>query len=173
MAAPKGNNYAKGNEGGRPTKYKEEYAEQAYKLCSVAGADDKTIADFFEVTEQTINNWKIEHKEFFESVRDGKDFFDSKRVENSLLKRALGYKVTKKKFATHEGSISDEVEYEEEIPPDTRAITLWLTNRNPERWRVKTVVENESSEDSQIVEELSSHNPAELKKLRDSLKKLK
>lgn len=173
MAAAKGNKYAEGNNGGRPTKYKDEFAEQAFKLCSVMGADDKKLAEFFEVEEKTINNWKIEHEEFLQSIRKGKDLHDSNNVEASLLKRALGYKVLKKKFATHEGSISDEVEYEEEIPPDTRAITLWLTNRNPERWKVKTVVENESSEDSQIVDELENQNPDTLKKLRDSLKKLK
>jgi hypothetical protein len=33
-------------ERGRPTKYKEEYNEQAYKLC-LLGATDKELADFF------------------------------------------------------------------------------------------------------------------------------
>lgn len=33
---------------GRPTKYKKEYDDQAFKLC-LLGATDKEIADFFEV----------------------------------------------------------------------------------------------------------------------------
>ena len=32
------------NKGGRPTKYKEEYAEQAYKLC-LLGATDKELSE--------------------------------------------------------------------------------------------------------------------------------
>ena len=42
---------------GRPTDYKPEYCEQATKLCKL-GATDAELGDFFEVTEQTINNWK-------------------------------------------------------------------------------------------------------------------
>lgn len=57
MSAPLGNDYATENEGGRPTKYKEEYTAQARKLC-LLGHTDKDLADFFEVTFQTINNWK-------------------------------------------------------------------------------------------------------------------
>ena len=44
------------NKQGRPTKYEEEYNEQAYKLC-LLGATDKEIGDFFNVDERTINNW--------------------------------------------------------------------------------------------------------------------
>ena len=55
MPAPKGNDYAAGCEtSGRPTKYKEEYAEQAYKLC-LLGAKDKEMADFFQVSLSTLN----------------------------------------------------------------------------------------------------------------------
>ena len=47
----------KKNPGGRPTKYKPEYAEQVYKLA-LEGFTDKKIAEFFKVDERTINNWK-------------------------------------------------------------------------------------------------------------------
>jgi len=43
---------------GRPTKYLSEYNEQVEKLCKL-GATDKQLADFFNVTEKTINNWKV------------------------------------------------------------------------------------------------------------------
>lgn len=42
---------------GRPTDYREEYNEQAYKLC-LLGATDAELGDFFNVTEQTINNFQ-------------------------------------------------------------------------------------------------------------------
>ena len=61
---------------GRPSKYKEEYCEQAEKLARL-GATDKEMADFFGVTEQTLNNWKTDkdgnETPFFESLKRGMD----------------------------------------------------------------------------------------------------
>lgn len=55
---------------GAPTKYDEVFNEQVYKLC-LLGAIDKEIAEFFNVCEATINNWKIEYPEFLESIKKG------------------------------------------------------------------------------------------------------
>src|ERR1051325_6581857 len=74
---------------GRPTEYKPEYCVQVEKLCKL-GATDKELADFFDVTEQTINNWKSEHDEFFESIKRGKVLADAE-VANKLYHRAIGY----------------------------------------------------------------------------------
>ena len=41
----------------RPSKYKEEYNEQAYKLA-LLGATDKDIADIFDVNEIPLTNGK-------------------------------------------------------------------------------------------------------------------
>ena len=57
---------------GRPTEYKTEYNEQVYKLC-LLGADDKRIADFFDIRESTLNLWKKKHPEFMEAIKDGKE----------------------------------------------------------------------------------------------------
>lgn len=123
---------------GRPTKYKPEYDEQALKLCRL-GATDKELADFFKATEQTINNWKIDHPSFFESLKVGKDEHDTKKVEGALLSRALG--VTLKETKVMGGGGDDEdpsaIETIKEIPPDSTACIFWLKNRNPDRWRDK------------------------------------
>jgi hypothetical protein len=64
MPARKGNQYANANKGGgRPEKYRPEYAEQARKLCQL-GFTDEGLANFFGVDERTINRWKIEREEF-------------------------------------------------------------------------------------------------------------
>jgi hypothetical protein len=39
---------------GRPSSYRVEFAEQAYKLC-LLGATDGEMAGFFATTEQTVN----------------------------------------------------------------------------------------------------------------------
>jgi uncharacterized protein YjcR len=55
----------------RPTKYQEAYAEQARKLC-LLGYTDAELADFFEVSESTINKWKLDYPKFSESIKKGK-----------------------------------------------------------------------------------------------------
>ncbi|WP_445366188.1 hypothetical protein ACJJJB_10210 [Microbulbifer sp. ANSA001] len=55
----------------RRISYREEFAEKTEKLCKL-GLTDKELGEFFEVTEQTINNWKNKHSEFFESIKRGK-----------------------------------------------------------------------------------------------------
>ncbi len=52
----------------RPTKYQEAYAEQARKLC-LLGYTDAELADFFEVSESTINKWKLDYPKFSESIK--------------------------------------------------------------------------------------------------------
>lgn len=63
----------------RPTKYQEAYAEQARKLC-LLGYTDAELADFFEVSESTINKWKLDYPEFSESI---------KRVRPSLMQKLV------------------------------------------------------------------------------------
>ena len=42
---------------GRPSAYKTEYVDKAYKLC-LLGATDKQMADISGVAESTFNLWK-------------------------------------------------------------------------------------------------------------------
>jgi len=74
---------------GRPTKFKEEYCEMARKFC-LLGATDKELADLFEVSEDTITEWKKVYPEFSLSIKKGKDIADS-NVADRLYQRAMGY----------------------------------------------------------------------------------
>jgi len=146
--------------GGRPSKYKPEYCKQAKKLAFL-GATDKELADFFEVEEKTINNWKKEHPEFLQSLNEAKAEADA-IVVKSLFKRAIGYShpavkifqrnTFRKKLAPlnedmpeEEDAIEDTdemsdalvVPYTEYYPPDTTACIFWLKNRDRENWRDK------------------------------------
>jgi len=125
---------------GRPTKYKKEYCEQAYKLC-LLGATDKELSDFFGVTESTLNLWKKNHAAFSESLKMGKVEADA-IVAEKLYKKATGYNKKCIKFATYEGLITDSREYEEEVAPDTTAAIFWLKNRQPAKWRDKQDIEH-------------------------------
>ena len=122
------------NKVGRKTKYKSEYAEQAFKLC-LLGATDKELANFFEVNEDSIHTWKKRHKEFSESIKNGKEKADAE-VASSLYKRATGYKQDTVKVFQFQGQPII-VPVVEEIAPDTGACMAWLKNRQKTKWRDK------------------------------------
>jgi len=118
---------------GRPTKYKPEYAKHALKLCYM-GATDEDLADFFEVTIQTIWNWKASHEEFFEAINKVKKEFADNRVERSLYQRAVGYTYDAVKIFNGQSGVV-EVPYREHVPPDPTSCIFWLENRRKETWR--------------------------------------
>lgn len=125
--------------GGRPTKYKAEYAEQAYKFC-LLGADDNRLATFFEVDVATINRWKESHPQFCESLKNGKEKADSE-IAHALYHRAKGYSHKAVKIFNNQGEIITE-NYTEHYPPDTGAAMAWLKNRQPAHWRDKQDIEH-------------------------------
>lgn len=94
---------------GRPSEYREEYAEKALEFC-LLGATDKEIAEIFGVSKQTLNTWKKKHPDFLASLRKGKQEADGK-VARSLYTQAISGNVT--------------------------AAIFWLKNRRRETWRDK------------------------------------
>lgn len=136
----------KKNKGGRPSSFKPEYVEQAYKL-SLLGAKDTEMANFFEVSEKTLNNWKQDHPKFLQSLKEGKEVADA-RVVDSLYKKAIGgHKIRETTFekvvmpSTSDEDIAQEVYkkkvVEKEVVADTTAQIFWLKNRQPDKWREK------------------------------------
>ena len=130
---------------GRPTVYDPEYhPAKAYEFCAEDGFTDKKLGRVFDVSEQTINTWKKEHTKFLESIRAGKDEYDSNAVEKSLRRRAVGFSFTETTMETT-GDVNDKgkpilavtKKVKKYVPPDTQANRLWLINRRPARWRDK------------------------------------
>lgn len=126
--------------GGRPTAYKPEFIEQAYNYC-LLGATDVQLAEFFNVTESTINLWKKKQPEFADALKRGKMFADA-LVAHSLFKRANGYSHPETHINFHEGKIT-QTEITKHYPPDTTACIFWLKNRQPKFWRDKVEIKEE------------------------------
>lgn len=116
----------------RPTSYQSEYAEQAEKLSKLV-LTDKEMAEFFGVTERTLNTWKTKHPEFLQALKKGKTLADANVVE-SLYRRACGYSHEAVKIMQYEGQPVVEP-YIEHYPPDTTACLAWLHNRQREKWQ--------------------------------------
>lgn len=133
---------------GRPSKYKPEYAEQAYKLC-LLGATDKDLANFFEVDEATINRWKDAHPDFCKSLKAGKEDADA-TIAKSLYHRAKGYEHPEDKIFLHEGKpvIVSTIKH---YPPDPTSMIFWLKNRQPQKWRDRQEVEHSGRLEYELV----------------------
>jgi hypothetical protein len=119
---------------GRPTEYRQQFAEQAATLA-LNGATDDEIADDIGVSVRTVMRWYNKHPEFRQAVRYGKAQADEK-VERSLYHRAVGFEMDTVKIGFYEGN-AVMVEHREYYPPDPGSAKLWLTNRKPDEWREK------------------------------------
>ncbi len=158
---------------GRPSEYLPEYTDQAAKLCRL-GAIDADLADFFEVSEVTINAWKKAHPEFLKSIKSGKALVD-RDIAERLIERASGSewieqkevklkrKNTRfddkgKKIETVEEEVVEVVDLKKAAPPDTTAIIFFLKNRRPDLWRDKQDVQHSADPDAPPVFTLKIDN---------------
>jgi hypothetical protein len=150
---------------GRPTKWKDEFIDLAFKFC-LMGATDAQLGGFFEVDERTINDWKLTKPEFSQSIFNGREKADAD-ISEALYHRAKGYKHKDTDIRVVGGSIV-QTEVIKEYPPDTAAASLWLRNRQSHKWRDKVEVDHSGSVgfDKAPVEELTGA-------LNDLLAKLK
>ena len=103
------------------------------------GATKKEIANKLGVHLKTLWQWGKENPEIEDALARGKDLVDYK-VENALLKAALGY--TKKKSVTYIGTVKANGNraiggetIEEEVGPNVTACLAWLNNRRPDKWK--------------------------------------
>lgn len=105
-------------------------------------ARDFTLSDIAKkigVSEKTLISWRKTYPEIEQAIKDGKEIVDY-RVENALLKVALGYTTTDVKTIISppdkNGNRAIRVEkIEREVPPNPTAIMCWLNNRKPEQWK--------------------------------------
>jgi len=132
---------------GRPTLYKEEYAEQARKYC-LLGATDRELAELFEVNEDTIHEWKKVHPAFSESVKKGKAQADA-NVADRLYQRALGYEHPEIDIRVVNQTIV-ETPITKIYPPDPTAAIFWLKNRQKAKWRDRQELEHSGKDGGPI-----------------------
>jgi hypothetical protein len=140
MGAPKGNKFAAGGPGGgRPSSYKPAYVDQAKKACE-AGFTDVEVGKLFGVSEVTINEWKLAHKEFCLALKSGKTAADD-RMERSFYQRGLGYDYESKKTVKDNTGFEQVTKTTQHVPGDVGAQFRWLSNRRPEVWRERHEVD--------------------------------
>lgn len=120
--------------GGRPTKFEELDLKLVKKLSEV-GLSDFQMYTYFNVVHSTWYKWKAEHKEFSDALKSWKKNAD-KNVVRSLFQRAMGYSHPEDKIFKSAGEEPVIVKTIKHYPPDTKAMEIWLRNRNPKEWNV-------------------------------------
>jgi hypothetical protein len=150
---------------GRPTKWKDEFVDLAYKFC-LMGATDAKLGEFFDVDERTINDWKLTKPEFSQSIANGREKADAE-IAAAMYHRAKGYSHPEDDIRVVAGAIEITPTIKH-YPPDTAAASLWLRNRQASYWRDKVEVEHGGKVgfDNAPIEELSSSLNELLTKLK-------
>jgi hypothetical protein len=129
-ASTKGQSIREGNSGGRPSKYKPEYAETASKLCARLGFTDEQLADWFEIGIRTLHEWKLKHPDFAEALKVGKAETDD-LVERATVAHIQGYYV----LVDEMDRFGNVKKLRKWIPGNAHAGIKWLNCRRPEVYR--------------------------------------
>lgn len=108
------------------------------------GLTNEQVAAKCGVTGTTLYAWMNKYPEIAEALKRGKEVVDIE-VENTLLKRALGYDYVE--TMTETGPQGVKVRQTTKVVlPDIAALIFWLKNRKPETWRDKPVDDAETAD---------------------------
>lgn len=99
---------------------------------SLMGATDFEIAHVLGVSQATVNYWRSTDPQLAEAMRIPAEVANE-RVASALFHRAKGYSYTVEKVFVQDGQVI-RVPVTEHVPPDPKAIEMWLYNRS-DRWR--------------------------------------
>ena len=98
------------------------------------------IADRMGIERYTLSKWRKRYPEIAQALNTGKELVDYK-VENALLKAALGYTTKEIKVTLGKKIINGEV-FEvlketttREVAPNVTACMAWLNNRKHDQWK--------------------------------------
>jgi hypothetical protein len=96
------------------------------------------IANRIGISISTLRMWRSKYPEIDNALKKGREIIDYK-VENALLKSALGYKTKEVKVTTtmRYGKVVETAKEvtDKEQAPNISAIQCWLYNRLPNKWK--------------------------------------
>lgn len=98
------------------------------------------IAEKIGVSDRCLSLWRKKHPEINEALNKGREIVDYK-VENALLKSALGYTVKESKVIVVTDRKNGDVvtttreTTTKEVAPNVTACQVWLYNRLPNKWK--------------------------------------
>lgn len=139
------------------------------KICALIKEDSYTVAEIClksGISESTYYEWKVKKPEFSEAIKKAEDEFYSFMVveaRKSLVKKIQGYTVHEKKTVTVDSGkkneetgkpvvkVKEHTVIEKHIQPDTAAIIFTLSNRDPENWKNRQIVDSNITSDAAVI----------------------
>ena len=106
-----------------------------------SGLTNEQICKELRIAHKTLLVWANTHEEMGKALKTSRILTDS-LVEDSLLKRALGYEYEEtqmimSKVPGGENKPVRMVKTKKQMAPDVTAQIFWLKNRQPDGWREK------------------------------------
>lgn len=111
------------------------------------GMTEEQIAKKLNISYATLNNYKLEHLELIEALKEGKEELIEK-LEGALFKKALGFTIDEVETITEvegnnvDGKISNGKKIKQKsrkttrtFAPDTNALIFALTNLKNDKWK--------------------------------------
>ena len=96
------------------------------------------IANRIGISYSALRKWRKDYPEIDKALKAGREIVDYK-VENALLKSALGYKTKEVKVTTtmRHGKVVETIKEvtDKEQAPNVSAAQCWLYNRLPKKWK--------------------------------------
>lgn len=96
------------------------------------------VANRIGISITTLKAWRKQYPEIDKALKAGREIIDYK-VENALLKSALGYKTKEVKVTTtiRHGKVVETIKEvtNKEQAPNVSAAQCWLYNRLPKKWK--------------------------------------
>jgi len=119
---------------GSSPQYNPGYAAKVEKLVSL-GATDWEIADLLGINKQTLLDWCVKYPEMKKALafQESSEWVRDRAIRY-LFAKAVGYTYDSEKVFCQDGKVT-RVPIVEHIPPDVGALTYFLNNRDPDRWK--------------------------------------
>lgn len=139
------------------------------KICALIKKDSYTIAEIcikVGISERSYYDWHNKYAEFADAIKKAEDEFYSFMIveaRKSLVKKIQGYTVQEKKTVTVDSGkkneetgkpvvkVKEHTVVEKHIQPDTAAIIFTLSNRDPENWKNRQIVDSNITSDAAVV----------------------
>jgi len=97
---------------------------------------DEIAVKYVGVSATTFRKWRYSSQDLDRAIRQTDELVDA-MVEESLLKRALGYDAVEVDEELVEGEMRVVSRRTRHVPADTKACLSWLYSRRPDRWRAQ------------------------------------
>ena len=124
------------------------------KDWAVEGKTNQEIASKMGIGASTLYEWLNKHPEIVEALKVSKEVVDD-QVEDTLLKRALGYLTIETRTETYRDGSIKVITTTKEILPDVTAQIFWLKNRRRDQWRDRQDLEHTGKDGGGIKIELA------------------